>query len=120
MILQAEFSIAGIMAIKVLFVLMAANNAGSIVLMYFIPLFFQFTLAVGALNSGMRLLALVIAVTVAIMVRGALMSNLGYYQPLVPRGSILVLIGSLLLSKPMPFLPSSCEIAVSHLRHSTT
>ena len=82
-----------------LFICMAANNAGSFVVMYFVPLYFQFARGIGSLNSGVRLLAFIITATAAILINGAIMSKFGYYQPWYIGGSILVLIGGVLLSK---------------------
>lgn len=82
-----------------LFILMAANNAGAFVLMYYIPLYFQFTRGIGSLNSGVRLLALIIAVTITIMLNGGVLSKTGYYQPWYIFGSILILIGGVLICK---------------------
>ena len=82
-----------------LFILMAANNAGAFVLMYYIPLYFQFTRGVSSLNSGVRLLALIIAVTITIMLNGGVLSKTGYYQPWYVFGSVLILIGGVLICK---------------------
>lgn len=82
-----------------LFILMAANNAGAFILMYYIPLYFQFTRGSGALHSGVQMLPLIIAVTVAIMLNGAMMSKFGYYFPWYVGGSALLLIGGGLLCK---------------------
>lgn len=82
-----------------LFILMAANNAGAFVLMYYIPLYFQFTRGIGSLNSGVRLLALIVMVTVTIMANGAVISKTGYYQPWYIVGSALILIGGVLMCK---------------------
>ena len=82
-----------------LFILMAANNAGAFVLMYYIPIYFQFTRGAHSLNSGVRLLALIIAVTITIMLNGGVLSKTGYYQPWYIFGSILILIGGVLICK---------------------
>lgn len=93
-----------------LFILMAANNAGAFVLMYFIPLYFQFTRDVGALDSGVKLLPLIVAVTAAIMLNGGMMSKTGYYFPWYVGGSVLLLIGGVLMCK-LP--PASYSLRVS-------
>lgn len=82
-----------------LFILMAANNAAAFVLMYYIPLYFQFTRGVGSLNSGVRLLALILTVTITIMANGAILSKTGYYQPWYVGGSVLIIIGGVLMCK---------------------
>ena len=80
-----------------LFILMAANNAAAFVLMYYIPLYFQFTRGIGSLNSGVRLLALILTVTITIMANGAILSKTGYYQPWYLGGSVLIIIGGALM-----------------------
>lgn len=88
-----------------LFILMAANNAAAFVLMYYIPLYFQFTRGIGSLNSGVRLLALILTVTITIMANGAILSKTGYYQPWYVGGSVLIIIGGALLCKSTVSLP---------------
>ena len=82
-----------------LFVPTAANNAATFVLIYYIPLYFQFTRGTGSLNSGVQLLALIIPAMAAIMFNGAVMSKTGYYQPWYVGGSTLLLVGGVLLSR---------------------
>jgi len=82
-----------------LFILMAANNAAQVIMLYYLPLYFQFTKGVGSLNSAVKLLPLIFAVTVAIMANGAIMSKFGYYFPWYLGGSILILIGGALVSR---------------------
>jgi MFS family permease len=82
-----------------LFILMAAANTCGMMMMYYIPLYFQFTRGAGSLSSGVRLLPLIFTVTAAIMVNGAALSKTGYYQPWYLGGSILILIGGVLICK---------------------
>ena len=96
-----------------LFILMAANNAGAFVLMYYIPLYFQFTRGVGSLNSGVRLLALILTVTITIMVNGAVLSKTGYYQPWYVGGSVLILIGGVLMCKSFISLLSFSSVRIN-------
>jgi MFS family permease len=108
-----------------LFILMAANNAGAFILMYYIPLYFQFTRGSGALHSGVQMLPLIIAVTVAIMLNGAMMSKFGYYFPWYVCGSALLLIGGGLLCKffAHDFLPltiCACTISTNCFRRELT
>lgn len=105
-----------------LFILMAANNAAAFVLMYYIPLYFQFTRGVGSLNSGVRLLALILTVTITIMVNGAVLSKTGYYQPWYIGGSVLILIGGVLMCKsiiPLLFILIGSNKHISHAEIST-
>ena len=92
-------------------VLMAANNAATFVLIYYIPLYFQFTRGVSSLNSGVRLLPLIVAITVTIMVNGGVLSKTGYYQPWYVFGSVLVLIGGVLMCKSK----ISCRLCIRTL-----
>ncbi|KAL9045292.1 MAG: hypothetical protein Q9214_001642 [Letrouitia sp. 1 TL-2023] len=82
-----------------LFIAMAAVNAGSYVCMYYIPLYFQFTKGVESLASGVRLLPFIIAGTLVILINGGLMSKNGFYMPWYLIGSTIVLIGAVLLSR---------------------
>ena len=105
-----------------LFILMAANNAGAFVLMYYIPLYFQFTRGVGSLNSGVRLLALILTVTITIMVNGAVLSKTGFYQPWYVGGSVLILIGGVLMCKSvisLLFILTGPNKHISHAEIST-
>lgn len=85
--------------------LMAANNAATFVLIYYIPLYFQFTRGTSSLSSGVRLLPLIIAITVTIMVNGGVLSKTGYYQPWYVFGSVLVTIGGVLICKSANSFP---------------
>ncbi|KAI9878478.1 MAG: hypothetical protein M1830_000764 [Pleopsidium flavum] len=82
-----------------LFILAAACNTVVFVPIYYIPLYFQFTQGDTALNSGVRLLPLIFFLSATILLSGALMSKFGYYQPWYVVGSILALIGAVLLSR---------------------
>ena len=78
-------------------ILMAANNAGTFVLIYYIPLLFQFTRGSNALRSGVELLPLIILITVTIMLNGGILSKTGLYKPWYLVGSVLVIIGGALM-----------------------
>ncbi|KAL9609777.1 MAG: hypothetical protein Q9167_005473 [Letrouitia subvulpina] len=80
-----------------LFIAMAAVNAGSYVCMYYIPLYFQFTKGEKSLASGVRLLPFIIVGTLVILLNGGLMSKTGFYMPWYLIGSTIVLIGGVLL-----------------------
>ena len=88
-------------------VLMAANNAGTFVLVYYIPLYFQFIRGSSPLRSGVEMLPLIILITVTIMANGGILSKTGFYKPWYLVGSILVIIGGVLICK-------------SEKRHATT
>ncbi|CAG8950774.1 hypothetical protein HYFRA_00002988 [Hymenoscyphus fraxineus] len=79
--------------------LMLANNAGTFVLIYYIPLYFQFTKGQRALKSGVELLPLIILITATIMLNGGILSKTGLYKPWYLVGSVLVLVGGVLISR---------------------
>ncbi|KAI4170613.1 MAG: hypothetical protein LQ343_004845 [Gyalolechia ehrenbergii] len=82
-----------------LFIAMAACNAGSYVCMYYIPLYFQFIKGVDALDSGVRMLPFIIVGTLTILINGGVLSKTGFYMPWYVAGSTIVLIGGVLLSR---------------------
>lgn len=84
-----------------LFVLAAACNTAAFIPIYYIPVYFQFTRGDSALDSAVRLLPLIFVLSGAILANGFLMSKLGYYQPWYVGGSVLALVGGVLLCKFM-------------------
>ncbi|KAI1857786.1 uncharacterized protein JN550_013049 [Neoarthrinium moseri] len=64
---------------------------------YYIPLYFQFVRGDGPLDSGVRLLPLVITMVVFSMVNGVLMPIFSLISPWYCGGSALVLVGSALM-----------------------
>lgn len=109
-----------------LFIAMAACNAGSYVCMYYIPLYFQFIKGVDALDSGVRMLPFIIVGTLTILINGGVLSKTGFYMPWYVAGSTIVLIGGVLLCKSFPsplptpkplvlFLTSSSPCRPRHL-----
>lgn len=80
-------------------ILMAANNAATFVLIYYIPLFFQFTRGSNSLRSGVELLPLIILITFTIMLNGGILSKNGFYKPWYVVGSMLTIIGGVLICK---------------------
>jgi len=77
--------------------LMTANNSATFVLVYYIPLLFQFTRGSNALRSSVQLLPLIVLITVTIMLNGAILSKTGLYKPWYVVGSVLVVIGGVLM-----------------------
>ncbi|KJZ69116.1 hypothetical protein HIM_11495 [Hirsutella minnesotensis 3608] len=69
-----------------------------LVLVYYIPLWFQAVQGVSAEQSGVRYLPLCIAFIAAIFSGGWIVTKLGYVQPFMLAGTVLVSIGSGLLS----------------------
>jgi len=81
------------------FLLMASCSSGVFLVMYYIPLYFQFVRGVASLHSGVDLLPFIVTITVAIMVNGAFLSKNGFYKPWCLGGSALALIGGALMSR---------------------
>ncbi|KAI4270175.1 MAG: hypothetical protein LQ337_006846, partial [Flavoplaca oasis] len=82
-----------------LFILALAANAAGFIAIYYIPLYFQFAKGETPLTAAVKLLPLIVFISVTILVNGALMGKFTYYQPWYVVGSILVLIGGVLLSR---------------------
>ncbi|KAH7163525.1 major facilitator superfamily domain-containing protein [Dactylonectria estremocensis] len=72
--------------------------AGSFFLaIYYIPIYFQSVHGTSPTSSGVRNLPMIIAVTIATIVSGGLVTATGYYQHILIGGSVLACIGSGLL-----------------------
>jgi hypothetical protein len=82
-----------------LFVLTATFNSAGFIPIYYIPTYFQFTRGDSPLESGVRLLPLIITITFMIMVNGSYLSKGGYYMPWFLVGSLLVLVAGVLFCK---------------------
>ncbi|POR36837.1 Uncharacterized protein TPAR_02955 [Tolypocladium paradoxum] len=67
-------------------------------LVYYIPLWFQAIQGMTAEQSGVRYLPLCVAFIVAIFSSGWIVTKVGYFQPFMLAGTILVSVGSGLLS----------------------
>lgn len=87
-----------------LFISMAAANAGGFIAIYYIPTYFAFVRGDKPVESAVRLLPLIVLISVVILVNGALISKLGFYQPWYLAGGALVLIGGVLMCKPCIFV----------------
>ena len=83
-----------------LFLAMAAANAGGFIAIYYIPTYFAFVRGDHPVQSAVRLLPLIVFISTIILVNGAMISKLGYYQPWYLAGGALVLIGGILMCKP--------------------
>lgn len=82
-----------------LFISMAAANAGGFIAIYYIPTYFAFVRGDEPVESAVRLLPLIVFISTVILVNGALISKLGIYQPWYLAGGVLVLIGGVLMCK---------------------
>ncbi len=84
-----------------LFVASAAGYAACFIPIFYIPIYFQFTRGDTALQSAVRLLPYIMFLSSTILLNGFLMSKLGYYMPWYAAGSVLALIGSVLMCKSL-------------------
>ena len=66
--------------------------------MYYLPIWFQAIDGVSAVNSGIRLLPMVIPIVVASITTGQLVSRIGYYTPFMIFGVCLTAVGAGLLT----------------------
>lgn len=73
------------------------NGAGVMVIMYYLPVYFQAIKDVDAIQSGIMLLPLVMSVVVSSLVSGILVTKIGYYAPFFILSSVLMPIGAGLL-----------------------
>lgn len=83
--------------VLLLFATTGASAAAVFIPIYFVPLFFQFTRYDGALQSGVRLLPLIVVLVVVVFINGALMVKFGYYMPWYTAGGLLCLTGGALM-----------------------
>ncbi|KUI66831.1 Putative HC-toxin efflux carrier TOXA [Cytospora mali] len=82
-----------------LFICMAAVNTAGFIPIYYVPLYFQFSRGDDAIGAAVRLLPLIIVLSAAILSNGHLMSQFNYFQPWYIFGSVLTVIGGVLLSR---------------------
>lgn len=82
-----------------LFICSSASGAICYVTVYYIPIYFQFTQGDTAIKAAVRLLPYIFIMSVTILSSGAVMSKAGFYQPWYVVGSILALVGGVLLCK---------------------
>jgi hypothetical protein len=80
------------------FIATAANASSLFVVMYFLPIYFQFVHDDSALMAAARLLPFVAVTVVLNLVVGHLLPRLRYYQPIYVASGILVLLGGALLT----------------------
>lgn len=80
-----------------LFIAGASAGAAIYRTIYYIPISFQFTHGVTAIEAAARLLPFVFILSALVLVSGYLMARWGYYTPWHIGGSIITLIGSVLM-----------------------
>ena len=74
------------------------NGGSMMVMIYFLPLWFQAIKGVSAVKSGIMTIPLVLSLVVGTIGSGALTSRLGYYTPFMIISSIIMPIGAGLIS----------------------
>lgn len=74
--------------------------AGSamMILVYFLPIWFQAILGVSAFNSGIKMLPLVLALVVGSGLSGGVTAGVGYYTPALILGTVIMSIGAGLIT----------------------
>lgn len=72
----------------------ASCNATTFLLIYYLPIYFQATQGVSPSTSGIRSLPLILAMSLALLASSALVTWMGYFQPLLLAGGTLLTIGS--------------------------
>jgi MFS family permease len=80
------------------------NGIGMMVLLYYLPIWFQAVRGDSATKSGIMLLPLILSSTITALVAGVIISRIGYYNPFFLLASIIMPIGVGLLST---FTPSA-------------
>lgn len=79
-----------------LFIAMAAANAGGFIAIYYIPTYFAFVRGDHPIESAVRLLPLIVFISTVILVNGATIAKTGLHQPWYLAGGALALIGGVL------------------------
>ncbi|KAL8935279.1 MAG: hypothetical protein Q9211_004782 [Gyalolechia sp. 1 TL-2023] len=72
-----------------LFIAMAAANAGGFIAIYYIPTYFAFGRGDHPVESAVRLMPLIVFISTVVLLNGALVAKLGYYQPCSAYPSLL-------------------------------
>jgi MFS family permease len=68
------------------------------VIVYFLPVWFQAIEGVSAIESGIRVLPVIIALVVSSIIAGGLVSAVGYYTPFLIACSIIMAVGAGLMT----------------------
>lgn len=91
-----------------LFIAGASGGAAIYLVLYYIPLYFQFTRGDSAIKAAVRLLPFVFILSAMVLANGFFMAKFGRYTPWYIVGSIVMMIGSVLL----------CELISRHIQLS--
>ncbi|KAI1134675.1 putative efflux pump antibiotic resistance protein [Hypoxylon sp. FL0543] len=78
------------------------HGAGMMILVYYLPIWFQAVKGVDAIESGIMLLPLILSTVVGSMLSGVIISKVGYYTPFFYLSSILMPVGAGLLTTLTP------------------
>lgn len=81
------------------------SSAAYIILIFYLPLYFQGVRSRSATNSAISTLPTLLSVTFASIVAGILVTKLGYYTPFMLAGSGLLAVGAGLMSTLMATTP---------------
>lgn len=83
----------------ILFIQTTSSGGAVFIPIYFIPLLFQFTRQDTALEAGVRLLPFPAMFVLLVILNGALMTKEGHYMPWYIGGTILMIVGTALMSR---------------------
>ncbi|KAH8772688.1 putative MFS multidrug transporter [Diaporthe sp. PMI_573] len=73
-------------------------GSSMMIMVYYLPIYFQAIKGVNAVDSGIRLLPMVLPMVVSSIATGILISKIGYYTPFMLGGIVLLSIGAGLLT----------------------
>ncbi|KAL1881855.1 hypothetical protein Daus18300_000908 [Diaporthe australafricana] len=73
-------------------------GSSMMIMVYYLPIYFQAIKGVNAVDSGIRLLPMVLPMVVSSIASGVLISKIGYYTPFMLAGVVLLSIGAGLLT----------------------
>ncbi|KAF7308321.1 Major facilitator superfamily transporter [Mycena chlorophos] len=74
------------------------SGAAFFILVYYMPIWFQAIHGVSAIHSGIDVLPLILSLVVASIISGTMVTMLGHYAPFMIASSVLVAVGTGLLS----------------------
>jgi hypothetical protein len=79
-----------------LFITTGVSSTAAFIVIYYVPLYFQFTRGDDALGSAVRLLPIVFTLVFGVVAGGIALTKVGYYSPFYIAGTCLGLIGAAL------------------------
>ena len=78
------------------------NGAGMMIMLYYLPIWFQAIKGVSAVKSGIMLLPMILSVVFGALSSGVVISKVGYYTPFFVLSSIIMPIGAGLITTFTP------------------